>query len=80
MREVLHALDYAHRVVDAQGAVLPGVALELRNTDTGVARTTVTEGDGQYRFPGLGPGTYALKAELQGFATVDVDKINLLKS
>src|SRR6266700_2676130 len=59
-------------VTDAQGAVLPGVALTLRNTETGTVRTTVSEGDGQYRFAGLQPGTYALKAELQGFATVDV--------
>src|SRR3954470_629795 len=59
-------------VTDAQGAVLPGVSLTLRNTENGTARSTVSEGDGQYRFAGLQPGTYELKAELQGFATVDV--------
>ena len=47
-------------VQDVQSAVLPGVALTLRNTDTGVVRSTVSEGDGQYRFAGLQPGTYAL--------------------
>jgi hypothetical protein len=62
-------------VTDAQGGVLPGVSLTLRNTETGAARTTVSESDGQYRFAGLQPGTYALKAELQGFATVDVERL-----
>src|SRR6266566_7669209 len=64
-------------VTDAQGAVLPGVSMTLRNTETGAVRTTVTEGDGQYRFAGLQPGTYALKAELQGFATIDVERITI---
>ena len=31
---------------DAQGAVLPGVTVTLRNQASGVARTTVTEADG----------------------------------
>jgi hypothetical protein len=64
-------------VTDAQGAVLPGVSLTLRNTETGASRSTVSEGDGQYRFAGLQPGAYALKAELQGFATVDVERLTI---
>ena len=64
-------------VTDAQGAVLPGVSLTLRNTENGAARTAVSEGDGQYRFAGLQPGTYALKAELQGFANVDVERLTI---
>src|SRR5438105_12332436 len=64
-------------VTDAQGAVLPGVSLTLRNSETGAVRTSVSEGDGQYRFAGLQPGTYALKAELQGFATVGVERLTI---
>src|SRR5439155_11934263 len=64
-------------VTDAQGAVLPGVSLTLRNTESGAVRNTVSEGDGQYRFAGLQPGVYELKAELQGFATVDVDRLTV---
>jgi hypothetical protein len=64
-------------VTDAQGGVLPGVSLTLRNTDTGVSRTSVSETDGQYRFAGLPPGTYQLKAELQGFASVDVSNLTV---
>ena len=47
----------AGTVKDAQGGVLPGVSLTVRNVDTGVTRTIVTEGDGTYRFAGLQPGT-----------------------
>ena len=64
-------------VKDAQDAVLPGVTLALRNVDTGAARSAVSEGDGQYRFAGLQPGTYELKAELQGFAVVQVDQLTI---
>src|SRR5258706_16260847 len=59
-------------IVDAQGGVLPGVTVTARNTDTGVLRTVVTEGDGRFRFAALQPGPYELKAELSGFGPVIV--------
>src|SRR5688572_17184177 len=62
-------------VLDAQGAVLPGVTLTLRNVESGVTRTAVSEGDGGYRLAGLPPGRYDLRAELQGFATVEVKNL-----
>src|SRR6476661_1392707 len=54
---------------DEQGGVLPGVTMVLRNQESGVTRTLVTEADGRYGFPALGPGQYQLRAELSGFAT-----------
>ena len=63
-------------VHDQQGGVLPGVTVALRNQDTGVARTAVSEADGRYRFPALAPGLYTLRAELSGFATMT---FNLLR-
>src|ERR1700682_327737 len=59
-------------VADAQGGVLPGVTLTLRNTESGVIRTGLSEGSGTYQFVGLPPGPYDLKAELQGFATTEI--------
>ena len=56
-------------VKDAQGAVLPGVTLTVRNTESGVARTGVSEDNGSYRFAGLPPGRYELSSELPGFAS-----------
>jgi len=64
-------------VADAQGGVLPGVTMTIHNTESGAVRTTVSEGDGQFRFAGLQPAVYDLKAELPGFATVAVDRLTL---
>lgn len=52
---------------DAQGGVLPGVTVVVRNQDTGMFRETVSNADGTYFISGLVPGTYEITAELQGF-------------
>jgi outer membrane receptor protein involved in Fe transport len=53
---------------DQTGGVLPGVTITARNVETGLTRTAVTEATGEYRVPALPPGTYAVSAELAGFA------------
>src|SRR3954471_22622144 len=55
------------RVVDAQGAVLPGVTVTVRNQDTGMYRETVSGDDGTFIATGIIPGRYEIAAELQGF-------------
>ena len=62
-------------VRDPQGAVLPGVSMTLRNQDSGVTRTIVTEADGRYAFPALAPGRYSVQAQLAGFAVEEVKDI-----
>src|SRR5690348_2421919 len=57
---------------DEQGGVLPGVGVTLRNEDSGVTRTVVSEADGRYVLAGLAPGRYLIRAELSGFATQEV--------
>jgi hypothetical protein len=64
-------------VKDEQGAVLPGVTMTLRNQQTGVVRTVVTETDGRYAFPALAPGRYTVQAQLSGFAVQEVQDIAL---
>lgn len=54
-------------VVDQQGAVLPGVNVTL--TGPRGSQTTVTDAAGTFRFVGVGPDTYSLKAELAGFSS-----------
>ena len=54
-------------IKDAQGGVLPGVTVEVKNQATGSVQTTVTDGSGTYRFPALPPGRYDISATLQGF-------------
>ena len=56
-------------VTDESGAVLPGVAVTIRNQATGITRETTTDGSGVYRAPLLPVGTYEVAAGLQGFAT-----------
>jgi hypothetical protein len=53
-------------VVDQQGAVLPGAAVTL--SGQGLTRTFTTEADGRFRFLNLPPGSYTVRAELEGFA------------
>jgi len=55
------------RVVDAQGGVLPGVTVTVRNQATGMYRETVSGADGSFIASGLTPGTYEAVAELSGF-------------
>src|SRR5579859_1383810 len=64
-------------VKDASGAVLPGVAVTVTDTDTGATRTVVSGSDGAYVFPNLPVGPYTLKAVLQGFNTYVKDGIVL---
>jgi hypothetical protein len=64
-------------VTDATGSVLPGVAVEARNTGTNLARTTIADGDGRYVFLQLPPGTYQVTFSLAGFATVVHENVPL---
>lgn len=57
-------------VVDSSGAVLPGVSAEVRNADTGLLRTLVTDARGRYVFLQLPPGPYTVTFSLPGFATL----------
>jgi hypothetical protein len=60
-------------IKDEQGAVLPGVTVTLTGR-TG-SQQTVTDASGEYRFPGLEPGTYSVAAELSGFQTTRQDNV-----
>src|SRR5262245_20407992 len=64
-------------VADQQGGALPGATITLRNVETGVARSVVSENDGRYRFAALPPGRYDVTAELSGFAMVVVQGLTI---
>jgi hypothetical protein len=59
------------RILDDQGAAVPGVTVTAVSTDTGFVRTGVTDGEGIYRLTALPVGAYDLTAELQGFSKVE---------
>src|SRR5258708_2206296 len=54
-------------VRDQSGAVLPGVEVTATQTETGIARTAVTNETGSYVLPNLALGPYKLEAALTGF-------------
>lgn len=56
-------------VTDDSGAVIPGVAIEVRNVGTGQSRSAITGPDGRYAVPLLQPGPYEVKGTLAGFKT-----------
>ena len=59
------------RILDTQGAAMPGVTVTGRNTQTGFVRTEVSDGEGVYRLTALPVGIYDITAELQGFSPFD---------
>src|SRR5438876_6175898 len=56
-------------VRDQSGAVLPGVEVTATQTDTGIARSVVTNETGSYVLSNLATGPYKLEAALPGFRT-----------
>jgi hypothetical protein len=65
-------------VKDQSGAALPGVSVEAASPALiEKVRTAVTDGTGQYRIPGLNPGTYSLTFRLSGFNVVRREGIEL---
>jgi len=56
-------------VSDQTGALIPGADIVVKNTGTGVSRTTVTGRNGRYEFPSLPVGNYEVSATVAGFQT-----------
>lgn len=56
-------------VSDASGAVVAGAKVTVKNTGTGLERTTETSADGSYSVPELPIGTYNVTVTQAGFQT-----------
>ena len=71
--------DIAGTVIEASGVALPGVTIEASSASLQGTRVAVTGREGTYRFPGLPPGSYRIRATLERFgpgentATVSLD-------
>ena len=71
----------AGTVVDASGAVLPGVTVEASSPALiEKARSVVTDGTGQFRIEQLRGGTYTVVFTLPGFSTVRREGVELTGS
>jgi len=56
-------------VVDDQKAVLPGATVSVRNPNTQLVRTVVTDSSGSFVISNLVAGTYDVTVTLAGFKT-----------
>ncbi|MBO0719659.1 MAG: TonB-dependent receptor [Blastocatellia bacterium] len=56
---------------DSGGNVMPSVTITLTNEATNVARTTVTNGQGEYVFEKVDPGRYKIEAAQSGFKKLE---------
>src|SRR5882672_4091763 len=66
------------RVVDSNGAIIPGATIEAILVKTGATRTTVTDDEGRYRIIQLEPGVYNLRALFPGFAPLERRELRLI--
>jgi outer membrane receptor protein involved in Fe transport len=55
-------------VRDSSGAVIPNATVTVTETNRGFSRSATSDGQGNYQFLLLPPGTYAVTAAAQGFA------------
>ncbi|MGB7622279.1 MAG: TonB-dependent receptor [Terriglobia bacterium] len=62
--------DINGRITDTSNAVVPGASITVSNLSTGFSRSTVSSETGEFAITLLPPGTYELKVEMKGFATV----------
>ena len=65
------------RVLDQQGAAVPGATVTAKSATTGFTRTETSDSEGVYRLAALPVGLYEVNAELQGFATVSKKDIEV---
>src|SRR6185437_5071792 len=64
-------------VKDSTGAVVPGVAVTLTNTATGISRVGSSDSDGRYEFSSVPIGSYVVKAEAKSFAPAQTPSFTL---
>jgi hypothetical protein len=73
----LTGADLEGIVRDESGAVTPGATITVTNHATNLTRAVVTDHLGRFIVPALAPGTYAVAAELAGFAGATHERVSL---
>ena len=66
-------------VTDANGAIVPGVKIEVTNTDTNYKYTATSNEAGQYTVTGMLNGRHTFRAIASGFAPFVVENIQLVE-
>jgi len=71
----LDTVTIAGRVMDQNGAVVPGAEVQATLIKTRLQRTTTSGADGRYRLIQLEPGIYVLRVSFPGFAAQELTNI-----
>jgi outer membrane receptor for ferrienterochelin and colicin len=64
-------------VTDANGAVMPGANVEIKNLDTNLSKTLTTDDGGRFVALALSPGRYSVTVSKTGFATAVAEHVDL---
>lgn len=64
-------------ITDSSGAVVPGATLELVNLATNVSHAARSNDSGAYVFHLIPPGSYRLRASLQGFRVAQINSVTV---
>src|SRR2546425_1921365 len=64
-------------VKDTSGALVPGVSITIKHTDTGLTRTAISRESGDYNVPLLPVGAYEITTAMPGFKQQVRSGINL---
>ena len=64
-------------VSDSSGGAIPGVAIRIKNVETGAERNQVTDESGRYEAAALPVGRYEVRAEKAGFRSEERTGISL---
>ena len=67
-------------VRDQSGAMIPGATIDVKNRDTGLLRTTITNDSGIYVMGQIPPGVYTITAHAEGFSTSSQENVTLALS
>jgi hypothetical protein len=64
-------------VTDANGAIVPGANVVIKNLDTNLSRTITSDEGGRFVALALPPGPYSVTVSKQGFATAVAERLDL---
>jgi len=65
-------------ITDSTGKSLAAAAVRLTNVDTGVSRSTSTNGSGYFAFVDVTPGQYTMTVTMQGFKSLALPQFPLV--
>jgi hypothetical protein len=71
----LDTVTISGRIMDQNGAVIPGAAVQATLIKTGLKRSAQTDDEGRYRLFQLEPGSYTLRISFPGFASQELTNV-----